>query len=266
MRKASFKVKAHLAKLRAEGKISNKAPYGTWKCSICNKIFETRDKLREHLKEHGKLCAMHVNGIFICPYCNREFNSGKSLGGHITNCKQHPNKSLHDLARKQAGKTLKIKIATGKIIPSFTGKHQTIETRQKISNARLRSLDTNLKCGRRLDVKWYKVKNLNGVEYTVRGHWEENVALELNRRGILWERNKAVKYKKDIIRNYIPDFCLTQFNNTFLEVKGYFPKEDYEKMKLALKYNPTMKLFLIGEDKYEKFINGKIDLQECSFT
>ena len=31
------KVKAHLDKLRAEGKINSRAPYGTWKCSICGR-------------------------------------------------------------------------------------------------------------------------------------------------------------------------------------------------------------------------------------
>ena len=26
-------------------------------------------------------------------------------------------------------------------------------------------------------VKWYKVKNIKNEEFSVRGHWEENVAL-----------------------------------------------------------------------------------------
>lgn len=263
------KVKAHLDKLRLEGKLKyNKAKYGTWKCPVCNKIFETRAMLKTHIQqEHNvKIQFTVVDGKFICPYCGKGFEFSKSLGGHVSNCKMHPNKESHDIAHKQAGNTLKRRIAAGEVIPAQTGKSVSIEVRQKISDSRIKTLDTNLKCGRRLDVKWYKVRNLNGVEYTVRGYWEENVALELNRRGILWERNKAVKYRKDIIRNYVPDFYLPQFDNTFLEVKGYFPQEDYEKMKLALEYNLTMKLFLVGEDKYQDFIDGKVDLQNCSFA
>ena len=46
------KVKAHLDKLRSEGKIKcHRAKYGTWKCLVCNEIFETRAKLKAHTQQ-----------------------------------------------------------------------------------------------------------------------------------------------------------------------------------------------------------------------
>ena len=43
------KVKAHLDKLRIEGKVNHpRAPYGTWKCSLCGKIFDTKSKMQTH--------------------------------------------------------------------------------------------------------------------------------------------------------------------------------------------------------------------------
>ena len=46
---ASPKLKAHLAKLRAEGKVSRKAPYGTWKCPYCSIICKTSSELKTHI-------------------------------------------------------------------------------------------------------------------------------------------------------------------------------------------------------------------------
>jgi len=47
--------------------------------------------------------------MFICKYCGKEFESGASLGGHITHCKNGPHyeKSLQNL--KNARNHIKIK-------------------------------------------------------------------------------------------------------------------------------------------------------------
>jgi len=100
--------------------------------------------------------------------------------------------------------------------------------------ARSKNLNEDLKSGRRKDVKWYKVKNIVGQEFTVRGHWEENVAIKLNELNILWTRNKWIEYfDGDIVRHYNPDFYLDLFD-AYVEVKGYYPPEDQKKMKLVL--------------------------------
>ena len=36
------KIKAHLDKLRSEGKINSRASYGTWKCYICGEVCLTK--------------------------------------------------------------------------------------------------------------------------------------------------------------------------------------------------------------------------------
>ena len=54
-------------------------------------------------------------------------------------------------------------------------------------------------------VKWYKIKNLNGDEFSVRGTWELNVAKRLNALGILWIKPKPIKYVSDRKRNYVAD-------------------------------------------------------------
>lgn len=123
------KVKAHLDKLRAEGKVAPRNPYGTWTCKICGKIFETRSELKKHMK------SVHNSGC---------------------------------VAKK---------------------------------------------------VKWYKVKNLEGKEFSVRGHWEENVALRLNELGILWVKAAPIRYFKDYWHNYIPDLYIPD-RDIYVEVKG----------------------------------------------
>lgn len=72
--------------------------------------------------------------------------------------------------------TLKRKYKTGELVSQFAGKHLSIKHREAISRGRAKTLDKNLKCGRRADVKWYRVTNLLGQEHIVRGHWEEHVA------------------------------------------------------------------------------------------
>jgi ribosomal protein L37AE/L43A len=64
-------VKAHLDKLRAEGRIQHRAPFGTWKCNHCNKIFETRYLLQKHIKD---IHLKHTDGL-ICPFCRKIFKS-----------------------------------------------------------------------------------------------------------------------------------------------------------------------------------------------
>lgn len=47
-------------------------------------------------------------------------------------------------------------------------------------------------------IGWYKVKNLDGVEYTVRGTWELNVAKRLSELGYHWIKKIHISYTTDI--------------------------------------------------------------------
>ena len=81
------------------------------------------------------------------------------------------------------------------------------------------------------DVKWYKIKNIVGQEFSVRGHWEERVALRLNELGIIWTKAKPIPYfDGDITRHYVPDFWLPTLES-YVEVKGYQRERDLYKWK-----------------------------------
>lgn len=112
------------------------------------------------------------------------------------------------------------------------------------------------------DVKWYKVKNLNGDVFTVRGHWEENVANKLTNDGILWIKNHTLKYitNDGVKRTYNPDFYLPS-TDEYIEVKGYYSDKDKLKMRLVLEQN-NVKIYFIDSNHYHDYIDGKIQLSE----
>ena len=261
--KGNPKVKAHLDKLRAEGKIAQKKPYGTWTCKLCGCILETRQQLRQHM-QHVHNYAEHISvkrnetGEYICPYCERVFGSSRQIGGHMVNCHEHPLKAQHDEAHRQAGRTYSKRVASGEIVPSQVGHPHTLETRQKISAKRAQQVMNQYLNKEHVKVKWYKVKNLEGKEFSVRGHWEENVALRLNALGILWVKAAPIKYFKDYWHNYIPDLYIPD-RDIYVEVKGGYPDSDREKMRLVVEQHPEKKIYFIHK-QYQDFIEGK-----CAF-
>lgn len=109
-------------------------------------------------------------------------------------------------------------------------------------------------------VKWYKVKNLEGKEFSARGHWEENVALRLNELGILWVKAAPIRYFKDYWHNYIPDLYIPD-RDIYVEVKGGYPDTDREKMRLVVEQHPEKKIYFI-HSQYKDFITGKCEFND----
>lgn len=174
------------------------APKKNWKCHRCGLVFDTRAQKNAHSKE-----------------CRNDQAWNKGL-----------TKETSEAVRRAAA----VCSANTKGKP---GHPHTKETREKLSLARSRRIDED-RSGF-LHVKWYKVKNLNGNEYTVRGHWEENVALRLNSLDILWTKNKWIAYQDsaNVIHRYNPDFYIPDMN-VYVEVKGYYSDKDQRKMKCVL--------------------------------
>lgn len=204
-----------------------------WKCKFCNSIFETRHQMELHVwdKHHPKY-GPHGKGQKI-------WNKGLTK----------ENSEILVNAAIKASKSLKGK-------RHFHSK----ETREKLSEIRSKQLDS---CTAGFQhVGWYKVKNLNGDEFTVRGHWEENVANKLTKDGILWTKNHCLKYMKDdgVKRTYNPDFYLPMID-AYVEVKGYYSDNDKLKMKLVLEQN-DVKIYFIDQYHYRDYIDGKIQLSE----
>ena len=205
-----------------------RAPYGTWTCKYCGQVFEIRAKLEQHIWNNH-----YSKGTR--PVWNKGLTKETSV-------------SIAKIAQKNSESLKGISHSVSK------------ETKEKLSEIRSKMLDS---CTAGFqDVKWYKVKNLNGDEFTVRGHWEENVANKLTKDGILWTKNHCLKYMKDdgVKRTYNPDFYLPMIN-AYVEVKGYYSDKDKEKMKLVLEQN-DIKIYFIDQYHYQDYINGKIQLSE----
>lgn len=78
----------------------------------------------------------------------------------------------------------------------------------------------------------------------------------------MWVRNQTLKYVKDEIKkSYNPDFYLPT-TNEYIEVKGYYSDIDKEKMKLVLKYNPTVRIYMINQYDYPLVKEKKLWLEE----
>lgn len=104
---------------------------------------------------------------------------------------------------------------------------------------------------------------MDGKEYTVRGHWEENVAKRLNELSYNWVKNTWLEYhdNEGITRHYNPDFYLPDVN-AYVEVKGYYSNYDKTKMKLVLRQHPEITVFFLHCQDYQDFIGGKLQLDE----
>lgn len=258
----SQRVKEHLDQLRHDGKIAPKAEYGRWKCLVCNKIFETQAELKQHIQvEHHVKQPLIKNGKAICPYCGKAYDNKQQLGGHIANCKLHPQKLLHELGHIKTAKVIANKIKAGLIQPSFKGRHHSKETREKISKRRAEQVVNEFLPKEWVHIKWYKVKNLKGEEFSVRGTWEVNVAKRLNNLGIYWIKAKPIAYKSDIIRHYTPDFYLP-LTNEYIEVKGRYTDADKLKMKLVVEQHPGIRIYFLLQQLYYDFIDGTIFLSD----
>jgi hypothetical protein len=117
------------------------------------------------------------------------------------------------------------------------GRTHSKETKEKLSLLQSRRIEEAGHGGFR-DVLYYRISNINGVEYSVRGTWELKVAEYLNAQGILWERLKYLSYvdAEGVKRTYVPDFFLPDYGE-YWEIKGYFSAKDNLKMKLVEAYN-----------------------------
>lgn len=240
--KVSQKSIDHRKKLIESGVFGNKrSSYGSWKCNICGKIFNSRKELLNHIRlyHNQKYKLIKISDtIFKCPYCNYIGSKHQTMA-HILSCKNNPDKNLYQLIHKQISDKTKEKIS--KSVSDFLSSNKYIDTYHK--------------------VKWYKVKNINNEEYVVRGMWEVNVSKRLNDIGILWTKSKPIPYVKDnIIHNYTPDFFIPS-KDIYIEVKGLFPERDRIKMKLVHDQHPELKIYFI-HNQYYQFINGKVDFND----
>ena len=146
-------------------------------------------------------------------------------------------------------------------IKIYSRKH-TKESREKISLARSKILDKFVNGFPH--VKYYKVVDYNGINWSVHGTWEKRVAEKLNEQNIKWTKNILLEYKDDIIRHYNPDFFIIDANE-YLEIKGYFSPQNKKKMDLVIKNNPEIKIRFLMEKDYNDYISNKIKYTDIPY-
>lgn len=208
--------------------------------------------------------------MFICQYCDKNFESKLSVKCHEVRCQLNPNRkewvswrrAWNEGLTKETDERLqkisdayKKRYANGEI-KTISHKHSK-ETKEKLSIIRSEILSNNEECGGFRNVKWYKIKNINNEEYVVRGTWEYNFALKLNSLNILWIKNKYLNYFiNEVKKTYNPDFYLPELNE-YVEVKGYFSENDKIKMDAVIDQNPDVIIRFLQQKKYLYFIKNE---------
>lgn len=134
-----------------------------------------------------------------CSWCQKSFDSGFKLGGHVSLCRSNPN---YKPRRRHVGPigpnpglsaTIRAKVANGTWHTSFSKK---------------------------------RIKEYRGSKFD--GTWELKLAMWFDSKGIPWERNtRRFPYTfEGVERTYVPDFYLPAAN-CFVEVKGWrVPKDE----------------------------------------
>lgn len=232
------------------------------KCEKCD-----REISKSNILRHKKSCTGEIinhikqyeirEGKYICNICGKVYTK-KGIDTHIwrshglgknhdPNCGYENDRTTWNKGVKTGpNKKLREGLASGRIIPSFTGKTHSKETKEKISKA----LSKNNHGGR---CKWYQV---SGVK--VQGTWERDLAKHMNKLGIKWTKLKMNKdvytyIKEESKHHYTPDFRLNDFD-IILELKGYWWGDDKEKMRLVLEQNNIPNLYIIEKEKYKKLL------------
>lgn len=112
-------------------------------CRVCGKQFEKRHAFLGHCSNHKRVenyktgkrvykkkgkSRKNKNGLYECKFCKKEFDVFQKLGGHVNNCELNPGyQSYKDKLIDNSKKN-----AIGRIL--------TIETKEKISQARIKYL------------------------------------------------------------------------------------------------------------------------------
>lgn len=201
-------------------------------CKICGRGFSTKG-----ISTH--IWRMHGDGIHHNPHKNYK-------GGKIA-WNKGKTKETDGRVKKYAN-TLSDRIHNGTL---YYGHPISNDTKEKLSIIRSKILEEKGVGGFK-NIKWYKIKNILGEEFIVRGTWELEVARWLNFKNLVWVRKIYLSYTDDdnIKRTYCPDFYLLKYN-LYIEVKGYFSQADRNKIK-KVKIQNDIKLICLFEKHIRK--------------
>lgn len=253
-------------------------------CDKCNEQISVSNFDRHYIKCDNSISKDKVDENWLvgdnkykCPHC--DFISSKhGIGSHIFllhtkegiefQTKKYSNKEMKskmgwargltketDERVKRAAEEQKRLFAEGVTVNYWEGKSLSAEHKEKLSIAQAKVLEEQNISNRFQDIKYYKEKNINGEEFSLRGTYELKMALWLNENKILWVRKIYLKYiKGEDNKTYTPDFYLPEYD-IYIETKGYYSEKDQDKMKLVLEQNQVNLKMVFTED-IKKIDNG----------
>lgn len=231
-----------------------------YKCN-CGKEFEKKSSLTTH----ARFCILYEKEEKKCleEYrcdCGREFEKAQSLNVHYSHCLIHRNGvpeirrggwKITDEVREKQAKTFSENVKNGKTIPYWKGKHHSVESKEKMSEAKIKSyIDNTFHC------KFFIVNN-GERDIKVQGTYERDFANFLNENGIKWDR-KRLRYGDS--HAYTPDFYISE-KNIFIEVKGWMMDRDKEKYRRFFKErNETV--YCCFKNDMEKLFVKEIEFEQ----
>lgn len=222
-------------------------------------IAEKYNLKRKYISKILRFNDVYIEGSFITKK-NKEIFKSK-IGQTIIKEYQLPGNNVRSLARKY-----KVKRSTVNVIL----KHANIklkscqDTRQEQVNLGLCTGKNHSRFGKQSPkgsgrCRWY---HYNGKTY--QGSWEFKVGLWLEHKKEKFychENVRQFKYQVDEIeRTYCPDFYLPD-KNIFIEVKGYFTKQDREKIKVVRELYQDITIEIYDKNKLKSLLILDIEKQ-----
>lgn len=171
--------------------------------------------------------------MYICQFCNKEYNKNSSLLNHSHRCSLNPNRAIQNGRKGKApwnkGKT-GLQTAWNKGMTGLKGTPHSEETKKRLSEvAKEKGLG-----GHTSKTRIYFKKN-SGEEIYLQSSYEVKFAELLEEMNIVWERPDPLSWidSNGISHKYYPDFKIG---------KKYFDtKNDYLALKDADKINRVSK-------------------------
>jgi hypothetical protein len=198
-------------------------------CPTCQKEFESGPKLGGHISSHNRKSRLNAKENKIvgasrnCRFCGQEFGS-RSIGAHLVSCKLNP---LYETYRKSRSDSAKKR----------TWSHEHREKMSEVVMKKVKEGTWHLSFSKSRTHEYKSVK--------FHGLWEVKFAMNLDDKNVEWRRpTEKFQYTfEGKTRNYTPDFWIPELDS-YVEIKGYTtPKDEAKWSQFPLKL-----IILKGED------------------
>ena len=237
------------------------------KCKSCMEVIPYNKRKRVRNKTFCKVQCFNVFDAFqrrmeyekkpnLCLLCKKEISLKKRKNNCCNkSCSQKLKMKLNPLTKEQLNKiSEKQKILQKKVWTKEKRLEHSLKMKKAV-NDNPESYSSKNVCGR---VKTIKTVDSLGNETSCLGKWELLVIDYLNKNNIRWS-NKIEEnfqyYWNESYHRYFPDFKLLDYDNVFIEVKGYERDRDIAKWEQF-----PHKLIIIKKEEIEKLKTNKFQL------